>query len=175
VLAVILPEARRLDRLQELIAVEPERDALRRLAAVIDVDAAGAQSLADRLRFPNAWSERLRDLAPPWPLDPQGAAAEQRRALYRLGPERYCDLALLLAAEGAISRERLAGLLDFARAWTAPGFPVSGRDVTALGIPPGPRVGRLLEAVREWWEAGDFTADRAACLAYLKGIAAGSG
>jgi len=37
-----------------------------------------------------------------------------------------------------------------------------------LGIPPGERVGRLLATVRDWWEVGDFKADRAACLAYLR-------
>ena len=39
--------------------------------------------------------------------------------------------------------------------------------MTASGIPPGPRIGRLLAALRDWWEAGDFRADRAACLARL--------
>jgi hypothetical protein len=39
--------------------------------------------------------------------------------------------------------------------------------VTALGVSPGERVGRLLAAVRDWWETSDFKADRAACLAHL--------
>jgi len=43
--------------------------------------------------------------------------------------------------------------------------------VTALGIAPGPRVGRLLAAVKRWWEEGDFAAGRAACLARLKELA----
>jgi poly(A) polymerase len=47
-------------------------------------------------------------------------------------------------------------------------FPLAGRDVAAPGIPPGGRVGRLLTAVRDWCEAGDFTANRAAYLARLK-------
>lgn len=175
VLSVILSEARRLDRLQHIVAVEPERDSLRRLAALIDVDAAGAVAIAERLRFSNAWRDRLHGLAPPWAIDRRGDIAAQRRALYRLGAERYRDVALLLAAEGAMSRDRLVELLALAEDWTAPVFPLAGRDVTALGIPPGPRVGRLLDAVREWWEAGDFTADRAACLLHLEGlIAAGS-
>jgi poly(A) polymerase len=79
---------------------------------------------------------------------------------------------LLVAAEGAMSRDRLCELLALARDWTPPAFPVTGRDVTALGIPPGPRVGHLLEAVRAFWEAGDLTADRAACLAHLKALVA---
>ena len=52
-----------------------------------------------------------------------------------------------------------------------PEFPLRGRDVTKLGIPPGPDVGRLLAAVEEWWEAGDYRADRRACLARLKALA----
>ena len=70
-----------------------------------------------------------------------------------------------------MSRDRLTELLALARAWTPPAFPVTGRDVTALGIPPGPRIGRLLDATQAWWKAGDFTADRAACLAHLKALA----
>jgi poly(A) polymerase len=171
VVSVILPEARRLDRLQGMIVIEPERDPLRRLAALIEVDRAATVALAERLHFSNAWRDRLQGLAAPWPIDPQANARAQRRALYRLGAERYSDLLLLSAAEGAVSRERLAALLDLARDWTPPVFPLTGRDVTSLGIPPGPRVGRLLAAVHEMWEAGDFKADRAACLSSLKALA----
>src|ERR1700726_986283 len=148
VLSVILPEARRLDRLRHLIAIEPEADLLRRLAALIEVDGPGAIALAERLHFSNARRDRLHGLAAPWPI------------------------ALLLAAAGAMSRDRLAELLVFARNWTPPAFPIAGRDVTALGIPPGPPIGQLLDAVRAWWEAGDFTADHAACLAHLKELVA---
>jgi poly(A) polymerase len=168
VLSIILPEARRLDRAQHMITVEPEPDPLRRLAALIEVDGDGAIALAERLHFSNAWRDRLHGLAPPWAIDPPADMAAQRRALYRLGAERYRDIALLLAAEGAMSRDRLIELLALARHWTPPIFPLTGRDVTALGIAPGPEVGRLLGAVHDWWEAGDFTADGAACLVYLQ-------
>ncbi len=164
VLSVVLPEARRLDRLRRMIAVEPEPDPLRRLGALIQADARGAEAIAERLRFPNAWRDRLRDLAAPWPLDPGADAAAQRRTLYRLGAARYRDLALLEAAEGRMATERLAELVAFARAWTPPQFPLTGHDVTALGIHPGPRVGSLLDAVERWWEAGDFVFNRDQCL-----------
>ena len=172
VLPVIMPEARRLDRLQRLIALEPGLDALRRLAALVDVDAKGAVALAERLRFSNAWRDRLRDLAPPWPLDAKADNPSQRRALYRLGASRYRDLALLQAAEGPVNRWRLAELLALARDWTSPVFPLTGHEVTALGIPPGPRVGALLGAVERWWEAADFAPDHIQCLEQLKEIAA---
>jgi poly(A) polymerase len=127
--------------------------------------------LADRLRLSNAERDRLAGLAPPWPFDPSGDRRAQRLALYRLGAGRYRDIALLLAADGAMDQPRLADLLTLAASWKPPRFPLNGRDITALGIPPGKRVGELLAAVREWWEAGDFSADRAACLERLKQIA----
>ena len=35
-------------------------------------------------------------------------------------------------------------------------------------LPPGPRVGALLDAVERWWEAADFAPDRSQCLQHLK-------
>src|SRR5579883_2331632 len=174
VLAAVLPEARRLDRLERLLPLEPEPDALRRLAALVAVDAAGASALAGRLRLSNAARDRLANLAPPWPLDPQADARGWRRMLYRLGVARARDLALLLAAEGMMSPQRLAAFLALARDWKPPAFPLAGRDVVALGIAPGPRVGQLLAAVKSWWEEGDFAADHARCRARLQELAAAS-
>jgi poly(A) polymerase len=172
VLAVAVPEARHLDRLRQLMLIEGTADPLLRLAALIEVDGEGAVALAARLRFSNVWRDRLRGLSPHRPIDPQGDVRTQRRALYRLGVERYRDVAVLIGAEGGMSRNRLTELLDLARGWTPPVFPLAGRDVIALGIPAGERVGRLLSAVHDWWEEGDFTADRAACLAHLRDLAA---
>jgi poly(A) polymerase len=178
VLTAILPGSSRLDRLERLIAIEPQPDPLRRLTALVVAGADEAAAIAERLRLSTAERDRLVGLAPPWPreFDPEraGDARAGRRALYRLGAERTRDLAFLIAADGGIDEARLEELLAQAAGWTPSVFPLAGRDVTALGIPPGPRVGRLLAELRDWWEAGDFAADRAACLAKLQEIAAGS-
>jgi poly(A) polymerase len=175
VLAAILPEAARLDRLARLIPLEPRDaggpDALLRLAALIAVDARGAVTTAERLRLSNARRDRLVGLARPWPLDPAADVRAQQLAMYRLGTDRYRDLALLTAADGGMDRRRLTELLALAEGWASPQFPLAGGDVTALGIPPGPRVGRLLAELRRWWEETDFTADRGACIRKLKEIA----
>jgi poly(A) polymerase len=171
VLAAIVPEATRLDRLQRLVSLEPTPVPLRRLAALIEVDRDGVVALAGRLHLSNEQRDRLAGLAMPWPLDSKADLQVQRLALYRLGAERYRDLALLLAAEGAVAEPRLGELLALAASWKPPRFPLKGRDVTALGIPPGKRVGELLAAVRQWWEENDFTADRAACLERLTDLA----
>ena len=171
VLPAILPEAKRPDRLERLIALEPQPDPLRRLAALAEIDSTEAEAIAERLRVSNAEGSRLVGLARPWPLDPSGDARAQRRALYRLGADRYRDLTLLLAAEGRVDAARRDELLELAAAWKPPGFPLKGRDVTALGIPQGPRVGELLAEVRRWWEEADFAPNRAACLAKLAELA----
>lgn len=172
VLAAILSEATRIDRLEKLFPLSD--DSLLRLAALIDVDPDAARAVAERLRLSNAERDRLTGLANPWPLDPDGGPKAQRLALYRLGLERYGDLARLAAADGQISRTRLGELVDFAERWPIPTFPLSGDDVTTLGIAPGPRVGHLLTAVKRWWEESDFAANRAACLARLKELASRS-
>jgi poly(A) polymerase/tRNA nucleotidyltransferase (CCA-adding enzyme) len=57
-------------------------------------------------------------------------------------------------------RSRLAGL-------QRPVFPLEGRDVLALGVPPGPRVGVVLRAARAWWLAGGCIASARDCRAEL--------
>ncbi len=170
VLPVVLPEATRPDRLEAVIAVEPKPDALRRLAALVEVDGDGARAIAERLRLSNQDRDRLVILAAPsWPVDLEGDAPVQRRAIHHLGPERYADLLLLKAAEaGPAARKRVQKLLAAAGKSKLPEFPLKGRDATALGVKPGPRVGELLAEVEAWWEAGDFRATRRACLAELK-------
>ena len=172
VLAAILPEAMRFDRLEAVLPLAAADDVILRLAALVEVDRAGAKALAERLRLSTADAKRLADLAAPWPIDPAGNAKAQRLSLYRCGPERYGDLALLLAAEGRLKTPALHRLIELADTWEIAVFPLGGDDVTALGIAPGPPVGRLLASVQRWWEEGDFTADRAACLARLKEVAA---
>jgi poly(A) polymerase len=181
VLAVVLPEATRIDRVSRLLRFEPAPEfdtasrLLRRLVALVTVDRTGAAALADRLRLSSAERKRLVGLVPPWPIDPSADDRVQRLARYHLGEERYCDLVWLRATDDPKpSGERIADLLTLAVTWAPPAFPLGGDDVTAIGIPPGPLVGRLLAAVRRWWEDGDFAASRDECLAKLRALASRS-
>ncbi|HJT05801.1 MAG TPA: CCA tRNA nucleotidyltransferase [Stellaceae bacterium] len=168
VLAAFLPEARHFGRLAALLPQEPAPDALRRLGVLLDDDAATAAGVAKRLRLSNEQRERLlRAAAPPVALDLAGNERVQRRTLYHLGADLYRDLVLRRAAEGG-DAARARALLALADAWRPLEFPLKGRDVTALGVPAGPEIGRLLAAVAAWWEEGDFRADRKAALAELK-------
>ena len=128
-----------------------------------------ADSVAARLKLSNEQRDRLAALAPPRRSAVDLAADEraQRRALHRLGADAYGDLVLLRAAETG-DAARVPSLLALAASWRAVAFPLKGRDVTALGLPAGPEVGRLLKELEAWWEAGDYRADRGLCLAELK-------
>jgi poly(A) polymerase len=167
VLGRILPEACRFERLAALLPLEPGPDALRRLGALVEVGGEGALALAERLRLANADRDRLVAMAaPPWPVDLEADERRQRRALHRLGAPLYRDVVLLAAAAGGPG-ERVPALLAFAEDWQPQRFPLKGRDVTRLGVPPGPAVGRLLAEVAAWWEDADFRPGRDACLAEL--------
>ncbi len=157
-------------RLARLVRLERgAADGERRLAAL--VDGAAAPEAARRLRLSRAQRERLCALAAPahrvFGLDAAGA----RRVLRRAGAGRYRDLALLAWA-GADTDGGLEEALAAADAWRPVALPVTGRDATALGIPPGPRVGALLRELEAWWEAGDYRAGRAEALERLRELAA---
>jgi poly(A) polymerase len=164
VLSAFLPEASGLERLRNLVALESKPDALRRLAALIERD---ADLVAARLKLSSAQRARLIDLTAEPPLDLAAGTQAQRRALHHLDREPYIDRALLAAArtgDGA----RLKPLLALAKKWKPVEFPLKGRDLTKLGIKPGPELGKLLGALAAWWEAGDFAAKRKDCLAEAK-------
>ena len=188
VLAHFLPEATRIDRLRTLVAIEgsaprdlvPRTDPIRRLAALLDGSAASALAVATRLRFSNAERDRLIGLSGDPEPSPALAAPARRRLIYRLGQARYRDRALIAwaaaVAGGAGTDGRASeAWIDVLRSgadWVAPRFPLKGRDAVKLGVPPGPAVGRLMATLEDWWIAGDFQADREACLAKLKDLAA---
>jgi poly(A) polymerase len=155
-----LPEYAGTARLRALIAREDAPDPLRRLAAIVSPP---TTALARRLKLSTQESLRLQLMLEP---AAPGEMQNLRATLYRLGTRLFIDRVLLEGPAG------WPAALALARSWTPPELPISGADALALGLKPGPKVGELLEAVERWWIAGDFSADRAACLAELKRLAA---
>lgn len=187
VLPHVLPEAAEFGRLRllswlegrglRLDSVKP--DPIRRLAALLRTDAEGAAAVASRLRLSNAQTDRLVALcAPPVIPDPAMDDRAVRRALRRLGADRFRDLVLIAwAGRKAVEARPHPGeteawqrLLEAADAWRPVELPVRGRDVLDLGVPRGPEVGRVLDEVERWWEDGDYRASRAETLEKLNSI-----
>jgi poly(A) polymerase len=162
-----LPEYAGSARLSALIGREDRPDGLRRLAAILP---AGADAVAIGKRLKLSTQEALRlevMLAREPEIDVADGPRAWRAGLYRLGNGLYIDRLLLAIDAPGDWRAALA----FARRWTPPELPVSGGDALKLGLAPGPKVGALIAAVERWWIEGDFTADRAACLAELERLA----
>ncbi|PKU23823.1 CCA tRNA nucleotidyltransferase [Telmatospirillum siberiense] len=177
ILQHLLPEARDFGRLRVLVFLETRGlvrpnvapDPLRRLAAALDVDARGTENVAKRLKLSNALAERLSALAAP-PVLPDESMDDKaaRRLLHRVGAPHFRDLALLAWARRkavgdrmtAAETQRWISLLDRSDTWRPVELPVHGRDLIALGVPRGPRIGVYLAAMERWWEAGDYRASR---------------
>lgn len=190
ILTHILPEAREFGRLRTLAWLERRGlarpdvrpDAIRRLAALLVTDRAGALALGERLKLSGTQAKRVAAVAAPrvqadFTMD--GPAT--RRALRKVGGEEFRDLALvawagrraLEARPDAAETERWTALLDAARDWLPVELPVKGRDLVDMGVPHGPRIGGLLAAAETWWEELDYRPDRAQCLDKLRELVAG--
>ncbi len=134
-------------------------DWLLRLCAICGPHAA----LKDLFRLSRQEASRMHKmhqaLAPVCQLIEQGKAADIRRwqvLASDLGTQTILDALRLCHARGALTDADLARLIPALETFTPPPFPLSGRDVLALGIAPGPQVGQLLRRVRTRWQEQGF-------------------
>ena len=136
ILRPVLPEIGPggVERLNVLIAYEKalniDRDALRRLAALLPPDAEVVDSVSGRLRLSNAARKRLNRAA--MPLD-ESDTARQLLGRSSLHPYEVLDLILL----SDLGRERVLVEVKSLQGWEKPVFPLQGRDLLALGLTPG--------------------------------------
>jgi poly(A) polymerase len=129
------------------------------------------ERLTMRLRLSNAERDRvLRGLAAARALSPRPDGRGGRSALYRLGTEAFRDgIALALAFAAAAPDDAAFGdLYRLPDRWSAPSFPLGGREMVEAGIERGPTLGRLLRALENWWVERDFAPDLAALRARLQ-------
>ncbi len=173
VLAQVLPEATNFARLKGLTHLDSaDPDPLRRLAAVIAVDAQTTEAMALRLKLSNDHRRRLIGFADLPPVSPEGKDPVLRRALYSVGRQKFQDDVYLRWAEDADGAQPgWLRVLNFPDTWAPPTFPLSGEDAMAAGIPQGPAIGEALSEIEAWWIAEDFQPDRAACLKKLEAAA----
>lgn len=157
----------RLTRLQTALGIPAGDDPLLRLAALVRTGKAGVLSVASHLRLSGAERDRLATLvAPPVEVGVLDTRSERIQALYRVGANTYLDLVMLAASrnDDFPSPEDLIPAFEAAAEWQSTAFPLKGRDLIALGVPPGPRVGALLQQMESWWLEADCVPDHVACL-----------
>ena len=98
-------------------------------------------------------------MSPPAEFRPDLSHTDLRLLIYDHGAEAIRDLALQQGDFVAAARiEALA----------PPPFPLSGRDVIAAGIAPGPDVGKLLRGMEHEWRDSDFAANHVDLLQILR-------
>ena len=187
VLAHVLPEAGRLERLKRLCWLETHAlarasvkpDPTRRLAALFDADGGIAKRVTERLKFSIRERKRLLIAAArPWPCSLADDPKALVRALHHEGVHAVRDMALIQWADELIGQAKLprsrteawSRVLDTIDDWREVTFPLKGRDAIALGVPHGRAIGRLLREVEDWWEEGGYVAGRTECLARLKAV-----
>lgn len=146
-------------------AIWPDADAMTRIASLSlrmtgdpdVIDTAFRLSAAERRRLEDAAAARARFLAG-GPVDAQAVTA----AGYRISAAGARD-GLATLASGLNPRQ--------AREFVAaplPAAPWRGADVLALGVPPGPEVGTVLEYAEAMWEQAGFPQDRKTLAQFLE-------
>lgn len=125
--------------------------------------AAVTEAALRRLRFDSGTSEAVVRLVRDhmWQAGPHSTAKAMRRLIHRVGPERVPALIALRMADKAGSGtpyntadvDRLRSALHMAarkhQPLTLQELAVDGHDLIALGVPAGPRIGRLLSELLE--------------------------
>lgn len=191
VLEHFLPEAENFGRLRmvgwlETTAIKVGSvtpDNIRRLASLLADSPDGYAELAQRLRLSNHQAMRLAVMTNgAYTLSPEMGRHDRLQALYHLHSDGFRDLTLLhWAQERSVGlrtpstrTDAWLSLVQEADAWIQPRFPLKGRDAIALGLQPGPGIGKAIGAVETWWREGDFSADRERCIRQLETVIEGT-
>lgn len=129
-------------------------DPLLRLAVL----ASDPLAMQARWRLSNHEGKRLEAIVSRMPPSPALREGEQRIILYQLGAEAWRDLVHIAWArsDAAMDDSAWRSLLDLPERWEIPVLPVSGRDLIAAGMKPGPDMGATLRKLEDWWVASDF-------------------
>ena len=152
ILRPVLPEIdmEGVGRLDALVASEiaagVETAPLRRLAALLPPDVEIAAAVAARLRLSQRAAKRLISAA-----SQEGTADAPEALAFRIGAEEATDRLLLVQAPA----ERVKALA----AWEKPIFPLTGGDLIAMGLRPGPIVASILREIERAWIQAGFSAD----------------
>ena len=168
-----------------LLGTDGELKALQRMAEIdlrlkLDPDpllrlhllTGDAQRYRDGLKLTNSEMARLKALSSAGAPAPRLRPAERRAVLYQLGRQAYKDSIRLAwaASRAPASDPGWKKLLLFENDAALPEFPVSGADLIARGIKPGPAMGRTLRALEDWWIAAGFPEDKEQVLRRLASI-----
>jgi poly(A) polymerase len=161
VLPLILPEGVNVPALNRLLSYGAPADPLMRISAL---HAGDIQHLGSRLKLSVNELVKLFVYRMPNKLHPSSTDVHLCRALAE-------DSAEFLISKTWLAQTDESGwpeLRDRIAATPRPIFPLQGRDIVALGLPAGPRIGEILNLTRRWWKFQGCSADFDTCLEKAK-------
>ncbi len=176
VLAAVLPEGEKwgIDAIHGVVAAEQDLewsiDPMLRLKSILAPMPDKMAALGKRLRLSNAEVDQLQKWAMVEGLSAEMSEQDLKVALYWGDKDAIiAALQLSLASMRAKSGESLeavekaAGylkLLNIAKDWNAPTFPVKGQDLLELGVEAGPELGAKLKALESSWVESGFSSTK---------------
>ncbi|MEZ5876725.1 MAG: CCA tRNA nucleotidyltransferase [Tepidamorphaceae bacterium] len=164
-----VPDVPRLERFLVLeAALGDAAGPVLRLAVLAMHVSGDAERLQDALRLSNAETARIGAAFDGWwHLKPEAGEGALKEAIYRLGPETFADrmkIAWTQTRQVEPDKDWLAAIA-LAQVWEAPVFPLSGKDLIAVGAKPGPDLGKALAHLETRWIESGFTLSREDLLA----------
>jgi poly(A) polymerase len=175
ILEKIIPEASNVDGLTHFIALEREQglviDPLRRLMAMAARNPLPVALLCKRMKVSQAEKKRLRGWAQNDTVFEAGLSERDAKiAIYKAGNGLAADRCLIRAAgeSDPILRAKWMGFVALSQSWAPPSFPLTGKDMLAEGIKPGPAMGKKLAALEALWVRSAFTTGKEQLLMALK-------
>lgn len=140
-----------LDLLARLVRVQQEICAPDALLRLLVIAGFGLDDIKQNLRLSNKQIKYLDDVLNV-ELEDNVTVSSLRRDMTRQGRDAVLGRYILNCARGDCMPDYFNGVRDF----IPPQFPVSGGDLIAAGVTPGPELGRILALIREEWIQQDF-------------------
>lgn len=130
------------------------KDIMARLLAIGDMK---PNYFEEDLVLSNAQKKHLEQLGEGLKILKRSTKKAMRTAIYTIGNERALQAYLLCLTQ----KNDLPNLevLDIARYWQAPEFPVKAEELIGAGVSRGPLLGKKLKELEVKWIAKDFPAD----------------
>ena len=154
------------DTLNRLVALQKDQgalDVMARLAVIAGCEIHSLNAVYARLILSNHGKAQVESLIKIIEFPGMPDVRSIQDAIMQRGNDAALSALLLHAARTDI--EVSAQNLVLARDWQSPIFPLTGDDLMALGLEPGPMLGNILTAVRAWWIDTGFVASGDDCIA----------
>ena len=129
------------------------------------------EGLREAWRLSNNQARRIDALLEGMVLTPKLRENEQQKLLYAVGAEAWRGSVHLAWAKSRapLTDRAWERMLKLPERWVIPSFPLAGRDLLAIGFPPGPDMGRELKRLEDYWIASDFTSTKEELLQSMRG------